>query len=134
MENLRIGILGATGVVGTEMRKILEERNVRCTELRLFADHNDAGQKVSFRGQELVVEEATDDSFDGVDILLVAVSNEVSTRFSPVAAKKGAVVIDNAVNRPLMWTDLAVGMTDKVENFELMSNTYHKLYEVKAYQ
>ena len=96
MREVNIGILGATGVVGTQMRKALEERNVFCTNLRLLADRNDAGTKVMFRGQELVVVEATDASFDGLDILLVAVSNEVSKRFSPIAAEKGAVVIDNS--------------------------------------
>lgn len=96
MKRVTIGILGATGVVGSEMRNILEERAVPCAQLRLFADRNDAGTRVQFRGQELVVEEAADDSFDGIDILLVAVSNEVSKRFSPLAAQKGAVVIDNS--------------------------------------
>lgn len=78
MRNITIGILGATGAVGTEMRKIMEERNVLCGNLRLLADHNDAGTRVSFRGKEYVVEEATDDAFDGIDILMVAVSNAVS--------------------------------------------------------
>ncbi len=96
MGSITIGILGATGVVGTEMRKVLEERNVPCDTLRLFADRNDAGTRVSFRGKELIVEEATDDSFDGLDILLVAVSNDVSKHFSPIAAQKGTVVIDNS--------------------------------------
>lgn len=96
MRNITIGILGATGAVGTEMRKIMEERNVLCGNLRLLADHNDAGTRVSFRGKEYVVEEATDDAFDGIDILMVAVSNAVSQRFSPVAVKKGAIVIDNS--------------------------------------
>lgn len=95
-QEISIGILGATGVVGTEMCKVLEERNVPCTSLRLLADRADAGKKVVFRGKELVVEEACDNSFDGLDILLVAVSDTVSRRFSPVAAAKGAVVIDNS--------------------------------------
>ncbi len=96
MRNITIGILGATGAVGTEMRKIIEERNVPCGNIRLLADCNDAGMRVSFRGKEYVVEEATNDSFDGIDILMVAVSNAVSERFSPLAAKKGAIVIDNS--------------------------------------
>lgn len=93
---IAVGILGATGVVGTEMCKVLEERNVPCTSLRLLADRSEAGKKVIFRGKELTVEEATDDSFDGLDILLVAVSDTVSRRFSPVAVAKGVVVIDNS--------------------------------------
>jgi len=96
MKQVRIGILGATGVVGTEMLKVLQERNVPCTSLRLLADHNDAGTKVQFRGQEYTVEEATKDTFDNLDILLVAVSNPVSKLFSPIAVEKGAIVIDNS--------------------------------------
>ena len=56
---IAVGILGATGVVGTEMCKVLEERNVPCTSLRLLADRSEAGKKVIFRGKELTVEEAT---------------------------------------------------------------------------
>jgi len=93
---ITIGILGATGVVGTEMLKVLEQRNVAFGELKLYADANDAGKKITFRGKEYVVEEATDNSFDGLDILLVAVGNAVSERFSPIAVSKGAVVIDNS--------------------------------------
>lgn len=95
-DGVTIGILGATGVVGTEMRNILEERDVPCGALKLYADRNDAGTQVVFRGEKLIVEEAADDSFDGVDVLLVAVSNELSQHFSPIAVKKGAVVIDNS--------------------------------------
>ncbi len=93
---ITIGILGATGVVGTEMRNVLEQRQVPCETLRLYADRNDAGTEVIFRGEKLTVEEAADDSFTGVDILLVAVSNEVSRHFSPIAVRAGAIVIDNS--------------------------------------
>lgn len=95
-DGITLGILGATGVVGTEMRNVLEQRNVPCENLRLYADRNDAGTEVTFRGRKLIVEEATDDSFASVDVLLVAVSNVVSEHFSPIAVRKGAVVIDNS--------------------------------------
>lgn len=95
-DGITLGILGATGVVGTEMRNVLEQRNVPCDNLRLYADRNDAGTEVTFRGRKLIVEEAADDSFAGVDVLLVAVSNAVSEHFSPIAVRKGAVVIDNS--------------------------------------
>lgn len=96
MKNLCIAILGATGVVGTEMLKALEERDVPCASLRLLAAPEEAGKKVLFRGRELTVEGASEDSLQGVDILLVAAANEVSQRFSPLAVRQGAIVIDNS--------------------------------------
>lgn len=96
MEKLCIGILGATGVVGTEMIKALEERGVPCTDVRLLAAPNEAGKTMMFRGKEFTVEGATEESFHDIDILLVAASNEVSRRFSPIAIRQGAVVIDNS--------------------------------------
>lgn len=96
MVGLTVGVLGATGAVGTEMLNVLEERKLPIKELKLYADRNDAGKVVSFGGKDYVVEEATRDSFDGVGILLSAVSAEVSKIFTPLAVKKGAVVIDNS--------------------------------------
>ncbi len=96
MKSINFTILGATGAVGTEMLKALEERNIPCDSLRLLAAPSEAGKKILFRGRELTVEAASDHSFDDTDILLVAASNTVSQHFSPIAAKKGAIVIDNS--------------------------------------
>ena len=96
MKKLCIAILGATGVVGTEMLKALEERDVPWGSLRLLAAPEEAGKKILFQGRELTVEGAHEDSFQGVDILLVAAANAISERFSPVAVRQGAIVIDNS--------------------------------------
>lgn len=96
MKKVRLAILGATGAVGSEMLKILAERNFPADDLRLLADASDAGKKILWQGKEYVTEEATFDSFDGVDITLVAVGDEVSLHFTPEAVKRGSIVVDNS--------------------------------------
>ncbi len=96
MKKIKLALLGATGAVGSEMLKILEERKFPLDDLLLLADSNDAGKKVLWKGREHIVEEATFDSFEGVDITLVAVGNEVSLHFTPEAVKRGCIVIDNS--------------------------------------
>lgn len=96
MKNLCIAILGATGAVGTEMLNALNERDIPCDSLRLLAAPVEAGKKILFRGRELTVEGASENSFQGVDVLLVAAANEISERFSPLAVQQGAIVIDNS--------------------------------------
>ena len=75
MKNCNIAILGATGAVGREMLNVLEEYGIPVSRLRLLSSARSAGSKISFRGQELAVEEATDDSFDGMDFVLGAVKS-----------------------------------------------------------
>ena len=96
MKSCKIGILGATGAVGCEMRKVLEEYDVPVSELRLLASARSAGGKMPFKGQELVVQEATDEAFAGLDYVLGAVENDMSRRFAPAIKKSGAVYIDNS--------------------------------------
>ncbi len=96
MKSCKIGILGATGVVGCEMRKVLEEYDIPVSELRLLASARSAGGKMPFKGQELVVQEATDEAFAGLDYVLGAVENDMSRRFAPAIKKSGAVYIDNS--------------------------------------
>lgn len=91
-----IAIAGATGLVGNEMLTVLEERRVPCSELRLFASKDSVGEVYKFHDQEVVVQELTEDSFDGVDIALFATSAELSSRFVPIAVQAGAVAIDNS--------------------------------------
>ncbi len=90
-----VAVVGATGAVGTEMLRILEERDFPVGELRPLASGRSAGKRVPFRGDEIPVQELTDDSFGGIDIALCSAGGSVSARFAPAAVKAGAVVVDN---------------------------------------
>ena len=96
MKQCNIAILGATGAVGQEMRKILEEYQIPVGELRLLASARSAGEKVAFCGREIVIQETTDESFEGMDFVLGAVEGPMSQRFAPAIIKSGAVYIDNS--------------------------------------
>ena len=95
MKKYNVAILGATGAVGTEFLKLIEERNFPYAELRLLASARSAGKKIEFMGKTYTVQEATKDSFEGIDIALFA-GGSVSKEFAPYAVKAGAVVIDNS--------------------------------------
>jgi aspartate-semialdehyde dehydrogenase len=90
-----VAILGASGNVGQEMLNLLEKRSFPLKEVRLLASERSAGRKVPFRGRLLTVEAVSEKSFNGVDIALFSAGGSVSEKWAPVAAKKGAVVIDN---------------------------------------
>ena len=92
----KLAVLGATGAVGREMVKILEERNFPLASLKLLASAASAGRTVPFRGEDLVVEEACDEAFRGCDIVLGAAQNPVAQRFAPAIVKAGAVFVDNS--------------------------------------
>ena len=96
MKQYRVAILGATGAVGQEMMKVLEEQNFPVSELKLLASSRSAGKTLYFQGKPITIEEATEESFDNIDIVLGAAENDIAKRFLPAAAKKGAVVIDNS--------------------------------------
>jgi len=91
----RVAILGATGAVGGELIKILEERNFELDSLKLLASSRSAGKKLTFRGEQLTVHELTADSFHDVDLVLSSAGGSVSKRFAPLAVRAGAVVVDN---------------------------------------
>ncbi len=95
MKKYNVAILGATGAVGTEFLKLIEERDFPFAELRLLASKRSAGKKIHFLGRDYTVEEATKDSFKGVDIALFA-GGSISKEFAPCAVAAGAVVIDNS--------------------------------------
>lgn len=95
MKKYNVAILGATGAVGQEFLNLIEERNFPFAELRMLASKRSAGKKIQFMGKEYTVEEATEDSFKGVDIALFA-GGAASKTFAPAAVKAGAVVIDNS--------------------------------------
>ncbi len=96
MPDIRLGILGATGVVGNEIIKIIEERQIKLKKIKLLASKKSAGQTVKINDKELIIQEVSEDSFDDIDILLVAVNSELSKKYSPIAANKGVAVIDNS--------------------------------------
>lgn len=91
-----IAIVGATGLVGNELLVVLEERKLPVASLRLLASKDSVGEVYRFRDDEVVVEELTEGSFDGVDIALFAASAELSATFVPKAVAAGATVIDTS--------------------------------------
>ena len=95
MKKYNVAILGATGAVGQEFLRLIEERNFPFAELKLLASKRSAGKIINFMGKDYTVEEATDDSFGGVQIALFA-GGAASKLFAPAAVKAGAVVIDNS--------------------------------------
>jgi len=96
MNQPHLAIVGATGAVGVEMLLCLEQRNFPLGQLTLLASARSAGKRVTFRGEEIVIEELTHDSFKGVDIALFSAGGDISRDFAPSAAAAGAVVIDNS--------------------------------------
>lgn len=95
MRKYSVAILGATGAVGQEFLRLMEERNFPFGELKMLASKRSAGKKITFMGKEYTVEEATEDSFEGVEIALFA-GGSASKTFAPAAVRHGAVVIDNS--------------------------------------
>ena len=96
MKQFRVGILGATGAVGREMMKILEERDFPVAELRPIASERSAGTKLPFRGGEVSVVAASDSAFEGLDLVLGAAENDIAKQFAPAIVKAGAVFVDNS--------------------------------------
>jgi aspartate-semialdehyde dehydrogenase len=92
----RFAIVGATGLVGRTMLRVLEERDLPIESLRLLASKASAGKRISFRGRPIKVEELTRDSFDGIDIALFSAGGSVSREFAPIAVAAGAIVVDNS--------------------------------------
>ena len=91
-----VAVVGATGAVGREMLRTLEQRKFPCTRVIALASARSAGQRVPFAGGELIVEELTPTSFAGVEIALFSAGASVAREFAPIAAQAGAIVIDNS--------------------------------------
>lgn len=91
-----IAILGATGLVGRTMLKVLEERNFPVGTLHLLASENSAGQKLNYKGQEHLVGEVNENSFNDNDIALFSPGKKASKQWAPIAEKAGCIVIDNS--------------------------------------
>ena len=96
MKTYTVAILGATGAVGQEMIKVLAERNFPVGKLIPLASARSAGQKLTFKGEEVTIQEACDEAFEGVDIVLGAAENDIAKRFAPAIVKAGAVFVDNS--------------------------------------
>lgn len=92
----RVAVAGATGAVGVEFLRLLEERNFPMSSLHLLASARSRGKKVPFAGKEIEVEELTADSFKNIDIAFFSAGGSISKAFGPIAAKAGAVVVDNS--------------------------------------
>lgn len=90
-----VAVVGATGAVGEQILKLLESRNFPIENLKLLSSARSAGTKINFKGQELTVEEATPDSFKGVEIALFSAGGDVTKALAPHAVEHGAVCIDN---------------------------------------
>jgi len=91
-----LAVVGATGAVGTVMLDILSKRKDVYGEIRLIASARSAGKKLTCRGQELTVVALTPEVFEGIDIAMFDVPDEISKEWAPIAASKGCVVVDNS--------------------------------------
>jgi len=91
-----VAVVGATGAVGVEIVRCLEQRKFPLSKLRLLASARSAGKTMTFRGETLTVEELTEQSFDGVNLALFSAGGSTSRKFAPIAVERGAVVVDNS--------------------------------------
>ena len=126
MKELKIGVLGATGAVGQEMLKILAEYDIPISELRPLASARSAGSLIKFKGRDVAIQAATDESFEGLDFVLGAVEGDMSRRFAHAIKKSGAVYIDNSSafrlepDVPLVVPE--INGADAFENHGLIAN------------
>ena len=96
MKKYNVAILGATGAVGQEMLKLLIQRNFPFQELHLLASSRSAGKTITLNNKTYTIEETNEHSFQNIDIVLGAADNEIAKKYLPIAAKNGAMVIDNS--------------------------------------
>lgn len=94
-QGLHVAVVGATGAVGQQMIKTLEKRDFPIKQLTLLSSSRSAGTKIMYKGQEITVQEAKPESFEGVDIALFSAGGSISLQFAPEAVKRGAIVVDN---------------------------------------
>ena len=95
-EGLNVAVVGATGVVGQEMVRVLKQRKFPVANLKALASERSAGSDLRWNGTAVKVEVLADDSFDGVDLALFSAGAGVSLAYAPIAAEAGALVIDNS--------------------------------------
>ncbi|MDG5470341.1 aspartate-semialdehyde dehydrogenase [Jeotgalibacillus sp. ET6] len=95
VQGYHVAVVGATGAVGTQMLAILEQRQFPIEKLTLLSSARSAGQSLTFKGEEIIIQEAAPEKFSGVDIALFSAGGSVSKDLAPAAVKHGAIVIDN---------------------------------------
>src|SRR6266550_2453372 len=95
-EQYRVAIAGATGAVGVEFLRLLEERHFPISKLLLLASARSAGKTMRFGGRDVLVEELTENSFQNIDIAFFSAGGSISKKYAPIAARAGAVVVDNS--------------------------------------
>ncbi|XJS09771.1 aspartate-semialdehyde dehydrogenase [Aerococcaceae bacterium WGS1372] len=96
-QQYHIAVVGASGVVGRKVIDVLEERNFPVGQLSLFSSKRSAGTKISFKGEELTIEELTEDSLKApIQVAIFSAGGETSKKFAPIAAENGLIVIDNS--------------------------------------
>ncbi|MDD3363770.1 MAG: aspartate-semialdehyde dehydrogenase [Syntrophomonas sp.] len=95
-DGVRLAIVGATGAVGQEMLKVLEERNFNVKEILLLADPREAGTKIKFKGETITVRSAGPEAFKQSDLALFAVGTDISQQLAPMAVDNHCLVIDNS--------------------------------------
>jgi aspartate-semialdehyde dehydrogenase len=93
---VNVGVVGATGVVGREMLRVLEERAFPVDELRVYASPRSEGRKLPYAGREVTCEMLRPDGFDGLDLVIVDVDDPLAAEWAPIAAAAGAKVVDNS--------------------------------------
>jgi aspartate-semialdehyde dehydrogenase len=93
---VRVGVVGATGLVGTEMLRVLEERSFPVTELRVYASPRSEGRRLSFAGRAVVCERLREGCFDGLELVIVDVDDPLAAEWAPQAVAAGALVVDNS--------------------------------------
>ena len=126
MKQYTVAVLGATGAVGQEMIKILQERNFPVRKLLPLASARSAGKTLKFRGEDVTILEARDEAFAGVDIVLGAAENDIAKKFAPAIVKAGAVFVDNSSafrldpNVPLIVPEINPG--DVKDHHGIISN------------
>jgi len=97
MKEYKLALVGATGVVGREARKVLEEMQLPIEKYVFFASSKSAGSKIEFMGKEYEIQELKEDSFDeGFDFAVFSAGGETSKKFAPIASTKGVIVVDNS--------------------------------------
>src|SRR6476620_8601727 len=94
-QGLNIAVVGATGAVGRQIIATLEKRNLPIKSIIFLSSARSAGTKLTFKGEEITVQEAKPESFEGIDIALFSAGGSVSKELAPEAAKRGAIVVDN---------------------------------------
>ena len=90
-----VAVVGATGAVGAQMIKMLEESTLPIDKIRYLASARSAGKTLKFKDQDITIEETTETAFEGVDIALFSAGGSTSAKYAPYAVKAGAVVVDN---------------------------------------